>query len=769
MVHALIVDEKLDHEIALGQVLTGLGVSFDTAKHVSDAVTMASSQKFDVLLMSIAPPAMQTGRLGGWHSEDNSLSLERIDLPVIALTAAGSERPDPHLHSLGITEVVETSLDFSEKIRDSIRRVIPISGDEVTHSFRVQTSSVLTITDAEVPTTSDLGGGDKLHPARPCGASSSQIAMQTAPLRNQVRVLIAVALSELDQLSAEVHHVGWAEESQIEFLQLRGQLEVICQRIRDENDGPKPDESFGQWLKSMLVGPEHLVRKLLKSTTRVKFSGLFPELEGILGRIEESIALVYPPADSSSSQNTYAKNDKTLPSQAPDRLPPPSERSVIPIQERDAISGRPQADVPPGSSDAITLPASKPQARAMALVVDDNHEARGDLERKLKRLDYRVVSCESALTALELLEVQRFDVCLLDMNMPEMPGLELIQRIRNSPTAGNPSIIVVSDPAEKFAAADAIDNGADDYLEKPADERLLQARIRSCLRQTDARLAELSKFLPRNVLDRVLSNQNLLEKPSPADVSVIVCDIRGFSRISERVGPVQTIDWISDVMNELSRIILEHGGTIVDYVGDEIMAMWGAPIASPQHAGDACHCAQAIQAAVTQLSQKWRSVIGSDMRVGIGINSGLAVVGNTGSKHRIKYGPLGDTVNVASRVQGATKYLHSSVLITQSTASRIDSRLRGRRVCSVKVQNIREPVHLFELAICNSSQPSQSCTEYEEALAAFESENHPGAQTILARLLLQDPQDGPAKLLMMRVIQSQLGGSFDPVWTLPGA
>ncbi|WP_345323748.1 adenylate/guanylate cyclase domain-containing protein [Novipirellula rosea] len=406
--------------------------------------------------------------------------------------------------------------------------------------------------------------------------------------------------------------------------------------------------------------------------------------------------------------------------------------------------------------------------RPLVLVVDAHRDSRADLECKLKRYSYRVVGVESASTAIELMEQQRFDVCLLDMNFAEMDAVEMIHRIRSSPTTGKPSIIVVADADAKFAAADAIENGADDYLEKPADERLLHARIRSSLRQIDARLAELSKFLPRNILNQVLCNKNLLEKPCPADVSVMVCDVRGFSRTSERVGPVQTITWISDVMNELSRIVLDHGGTIVDYVGDEIMAMWGAPIASPQHAGDACLCAIAIQQAVIDLSEKWRSTVGAETRLGIGINSGLAVVGNTGSTHRIKYGPLGDTVNLASRVQGATKYLRSSILMTQSTASRVDAKLRGRRVCSVRVHNIREPVQLYELGTCGKHDLSAGCSAYEQALSAFESEKHAEAQDVLAQLLLDQPHDGPAKLLMLRVIQSQLGGAFDPVWTLPG-
>ena len=406
--------------------------------------------------------------------------------------------------------------------------------------------------------------------------------------------------------------------------------------------------------------------------------------------------------------------------------------------------------------------------RPMVLVITDNESLRCELEEKLSQSDYRVAWCSNPRTALHILEQQRFDVCLTDVAFDDMTAKDLIQRVRQSPTSGEPSMIVVADPAEKMAAADCIDEGADDCVFWPADEQMLHSRILASLRRTNIRLMELSKYLPPDVLDEALEDRNLLETPRPADVSVMVCDVRGFSRISDRVGPVQTIAWIRDIMNNLSEIVLDHGGTIVDYVGDEIMAMWGAPIASSQHASDACYCAMSIQSSLKKLSAKWHPIIGTETRIGIGINSGLAVVGNTGSSHRVKYGPHGHAVNMASRVQGATKYLHSPVLIAQSTASRIDARMRGRRICCVKVHNIHEPVDLFELATCATQPMDLNGVAYEKALVAYEAKDLWRAQELLAKLLLDHPDDGPAKLLLMRVIQAQLSDDFDPVWTLTG-
>ncbi len=398
-------------------------------------------------------------------------------------------------------------------------------------------------------------------------------------------------------------------------------------------------------------------------------------------------------------------------------------------------------------------------------MVDDESEAREDLETKLrKQNEYQVVSCNDPLTALKLMELMPIDVCLLDLTMPGMDGLELIDQLRSSPKTSN---------THRSSLSRVLKGSGSDRAWR---RRLHHQTSRQCavvgshqvlFTQDPGTHRRAQQFLPTHVLKSVLSNSMLLEQAIPADISVIVCDIRGFSRVSERIGPVQTIAWVSDVMNRLSQVILSNGGTIVDYVGDEIMAMWGAPIATTSHAEQACRCAMAIQAEVDCLVEKWRSKIHCEFSIGIGINSGLAVVGNTGSKLRFKYGPLGDTVNVASRIQGATKYLHSRILVSQNTASRIHTTLVGRRICSVRVQNINEPVSLYELR-GDSAESSDKDHRYEKALKAFEEQRYDEAIQLLAQILTVDTDDGPSKLLMARVIQSQLGGSFDPVWTLPG-
>jgi adenylate cyclase len=271
-------------------------------------------------------------------------------------------------------------------------------------------------------------------------------------------------------------------------------------------------------------------------------------------------------------------------------------------------------------------------------------------------------------------------------------------------------------------------------------------------------------------LARHLADQPDMLEGRDCEVTILFCDIRGFSRISERLGPGRTVAWIGEVMETLSGCVLAERGVVVDYIGDEVMAMWGAPELGSGHAKQACRAALAMVAALPELNQRWESVLGEPMALGVGINTGPARVGNTGSKWKFKYGPLGNTVNLASRVQGATKYLKCSLLITAATQAHLDSSFALRRLCTVRVVNIEEPVDLYELALPDRPGWLQARTEYEEALTAFEKQNFRQAVAILGTRRLQQADDGPGLLLLRRAVDGMIytHAPFDPVWVLPG-
>lgn len=171
-----------------------------------------------------------------------------------------------------------------------------------------------------------------------------------------------------------------------------------------------------------------------------------------------------------------------------------------------------------------------------------------------------------------------------------------------------------------------------------------------------------------------------------------------------------------------------------------------------------------------EIDARWQATIGSPTRFGIGINSAPARVGNTGSTRKFKYGPLGNGVNLASRVQGATKYLKVPAIVTGSTRQRLDDSFLTRRLCRVRVVNIVEPVELFELDCSGEPRHRERFAHYEDALAAFDAGEFSTAVKILGNLLAAFPGDGPALVLLSRAVECMISEprDFSPVWELPG-
>ena len=269
-------------------------------------------------------------------------------------------------------------------------------------------------------------------------------------------------------------------------------------------------------------------------------------------------------------------------------------------------------------------------------------------------------------------------------------------------------------------------------------------------------------------LARKLEDDPELLEGRAADVSVLFCDIRGFSRIAERIGPEKTILWINSVMGVLSNCVLDQQGVVVDYIGDELMAMWGAPAAQENHAELAVRAAVSMFSVLPAINEEWSEQIGEPFDIGIGINSGTAQVGNTGSQKKFKYGPLGHAVNIGSRLQGATKQLRTRLLVTEATNSQLPPEFHRRKIRRVQFVNVEEPVDVFEVQPVPSQEWQQLKTEYEASLELFEHSNLLPACKQLAAIVNSFPDDGPGMLLLSHAVEAltKEGKAFDPVWVL---
>ncbi len=285
-------------------------------------------------------------------------------------------------------------------------------------------------------------------------------------------------------------------------------------------------------------------------------------------------------------------------------------------------------------------------------------------------------------------------------------------------------------------------------------------------RKRETLVTKYQQFFSPKVTEAISLNPALLEGED-AEVSVLFCDIRGFSLTTDAIGPKAAMIWIGDTLSELSAFVLKSDGVLVDYVGDEMFAMWGAPESSPDHAFRAAMAAIEMMTLRKELSDRYKDAIPGGVDFGIGICTGPARVGNTGSKQKFKYGPMGRTVNLGSRIQGLTKHWKVSTLMDAETAECLPPDVLKRRLCKAKVVGLDGELDLFELMPNQSRLNADLAIAYERALVLYESgQQFREAVRAFGELVQRYPTDGPSLIMLVRAVNELVepSQSFSPVW-----
>ncbi len=207
-----------------------------------------------------------------------------------------------------------------------------------------------------------------------------------------------------------------------------------------------------------------------------------------------------------------------------------------------------------------------------------------------------------------------------------------------------------------------------------------------------------SHYLSPQVIEKIVENPELLKLGGEKrEVTSFFSDVAGFTSISEKLSPEELVSFLNQYLSEMTDIILEEGGTLDKYEGDAIIAFWNAPLDQPDHARRACRAALRCQARLAELQPHFQALVGKPVRARIGLNSGPAVVGNMGSSRRFDYTAMGDTINLASRLEGAAKAYRVSILIGQNTWSLVKEYFLARQVDLIRVVGKTEPVAVYEL------------------------------------------------------------------------
>ena len=280
-------------------------------------------------------------------------------------------------------------------------------------------------------------------------------------------------------------------------------------------------------------------------------------------------------------------------------------------------------------------------------------------------------------------------------------------------------------------------------------------------------LAAFRKYIPADLV-RALLREGVEPRPGGAirTLTVMFADIAGFTGLSERLGD-QIIPLLSRYLDTVSREVSGHGGTIDKFIGDAVMAFWGAPAVNPDHAVDACRAALACQRALGALVLT--DDHGRPVRVRIGINSGDMLVGNIGSEFRLNYTVIGDAVNVASRLEGANKEYGTDVIIGEETRRLAGDRILVRELDRLVVYGRSGGLTIYELlGLAEKGAVPPWVTLYESALSAYRSQDFAGALSLFQKVLVTQVADRPAQIMIERCrafIQSPPG----PDWKAANA
>jgi adenylate cyclase len=366
---------------------------------------------------------------------------------------------------------------------------------------------------------------------------------------------------------------------------------------------------------------------------------------------------------------------------------------------------------------------------AWVLVVDDDPVNRAMLTRFLEQDGYRVDTAGDGRQALERLQSEPFDVVLLDVLMPEMTGDEVLAQMQQDDALRHVPVIMITGLDDIESAVRCIETGAEDYLPKPFDPVVLRARMKAGLakkrlhdleaehlaelarlnRRLEARIeeqvaelvrtGELKRFLPQQVAESLLAGK--LEPDKAFDrrrITVLSADMVGFTDLSDSLEPEELAHVLNEYLREMTAITVSHGGTLIDFAGDGVLVIYGAPSPSDEQvqALQAVRTAVAMRARVRELAAGLgRRGIPAELQIRVGMNTGHCTLGVFGSDVMRAYKAVGFTVNIAARLQAAAD--PGSILCGFRTYALVEDRVRATRREPLTVKGASRPVDAWEI------------------------------------------------------------------------
>jgi adenylate cyclase len=489
-----------------------------------------------------------------------------------------------------------------------------------------------------------------------------------------------------------------------------GYTELLLEELED---GGKPELTAG------LTALRTDARQLLTLLNEVLARGQAPDLAAARGTLGAPLDRIRSAGEALHRQASQTSAVSLLPDL--ERIRAATDRLAELLRHDGVVPDRAvreTAAAGPGAGQPVP-------SRPVILVVDDNQDNRDMLARRLMRQSYEVLSAAGGLPALETLAARPVDLVLLDVMMPDLDGYAVLQRMKSDPALRDIPVLMISALDEMESVVRCIQLGAEDYLPKPFDPVLLQARIGACLEKKrlhdqEARyrqeLAEWNQKLEHRVAEQVAQLERLgrlkrFFSPQLAElivaggaddplrthrreVTVVFVDLRGFTAFAETAEPEEVMGVLREYHAEMGRLIVAHEGTLERFTGDGMMIFFNDPVEVRNPAERAIRMAVAMRDGVGGLAARWRKR-GWDLSLGVGIAQGYATIGAIGFEGRMDYGAIGTVTNLAARLCGEAA--GGQILVSARVAGAVEDIVEADDVGPLSLKGLARPVPIWSV------------------------------------------------------------------------
>jgi len=288
------------------------------------------------------------------------------------------------------------------------------------------------------------------------------------------------------------------------------------------------------------------------------------------------------------------------------------------------------------------------------------------------------------------------------------------------------------------------------YIGNSAQLVFFERRERRYVRQV------FSKFVSKSIVDQMLAKgENPKLGGEKRELSILFSDVRGFTTYCEKHPEEVVVQRLNEYLTEMVDIVFRNQGTLDKFIGDAVMALYGAPLHYAEHAEKACITACEMIASLRGIQKRWSADAQDYFQIGIGINTGRVIVGNMGSQQKFEYTVIGDEVNLASRLEGANKQYWTSIIISESTYAQVRQKARVRELDLVKVKGKKKPAKIFELCSMEKLPAIEQdllIGVYQQGLAHYKQREWYNALKEFKRILRYFPSDGPSRVYVNRCL-----------------